>query len=159
MSPIFRILVVIILILIIVLIILQVRYKLLRLWKDVSVKEVVFHRLLQETATVFYEQRMLFDQTEWSSSIKRVYRYQKQKVRYLLLQERRDLYAILNALYRSIEEEDDDKYKVLKTTFQHLQRARRSYNSRVLVYNQTINMFPTRYFAIKLNLKTKEYFG
>jgi hypothetical protein len=138
---------------------LQARYKLLRLWKDVSVKEVVFHRLLQETAIVFYDQRALFDQEEWKITIKKVYRYKKQKVRYLLLQERRDLYADLNALYRSLEDEEDEKYKVLKTSFHNLQKARRVFNSKVLIYNQTITMFPTRYFAIKLNLKIKEYFG
>jgi hypothetical protein len=159
MSPIFHVFIVLVIILIIVLIILQARYKLLRLWKDVSVKEVVFHRLLQETAIVFYDQRALFDQEEWKITIKKVYRYKKQKVRYLLLQERRDLYADLNALYRSIEDEEDEKYKVLKTSFHNLQKARRVFNSKVLIYNQTITMFPTRYFAIKLNLKIKEYFG
>ncbi len=159
MSPIFHVFIVLVIILIIVLIILQARYTLLRLWKDVSVKEVVFHRLLQETAIVFYDQRALFDQEEWKITIKKVYRYKKQKVRYLLLQERRDLYADLNALYRSIEDEEDEKYKVLKTSFHNLQKARRVFNSKVLIYNQTITMFPTRYFAIKLNLKIKEYFG
>ena len=159
MSPIFHVFIVLVIILIIVLIILQARYTLLRLWKDVSVKEVVFHRLLQETAIVFYDQRALFDQEEWKITIKKVYRYKKQKVRYLLLQERRDLYADLNALYRSIEDEEDEKYKVLKTSFHNLQKARRVFNSKVLIYNKTITMFPTRYFAIKLNLKIKEYFG
>ena len=159
MTPILRVLIILIIVLIVVLIILQVRYKLLRLWKDVSVKEVVFHRLLQETAIVFYDQKTLFDETEWTRTLKKVYRYKKQKVRYLLLQERRDLYSNLNALYRSIEEEEDEKYKVIKTTFHNLQKARRIFNSKVLIYNQTITMFPTRYFAIKLNLKIKEYFG
>ena len=155
MTPILRVLIILIIVLIVVLIILQVRYKLLRLWKDVSVKEVVFHRLLQETAIVFYDQKKLFDETEWTRTLKKVYRYKKQKVRYLLLQERRDLYSNLNALYRSIEEEEDEKYKVIKTTFHNLQKARRIFNSKVLIYNQTITMFPTRYFAIKLNLKIK----
>lgn len=129
MSPAFQILVILIVILIVVLIFLQVRYKLLRLWKDVSVKEVVFHRLLQETAIVFYEQKTLFDQEEYKESLKKVYRYKKQKVRYLLLQERRELFANLNALYRSIEDEEDDRYNVLKTTFHNLQKARRDRKS------------------------------
>lgn len=159
MSPLFRVMLIMIIVLVIVLIFLQSRYKLLKLWKDVSVKEVVFHRLLQETAVVFFQQKTLFDQTEWADVLKKVHRYQKQKVRYLLLQERRDLYAYLNALYRSIEDEEDDKYSVIKKTYHNLQRARRIYNSKVLIYNQSITMFPTRYLAIKLNLRTKEYFG
>mgnify|MGYP000002915331 CR=1 FL=1 len=159
MTPILRVFVVLIVIIFFVFIILQTRYKLLRLWKDVSVKEVVFHRLLQETAIVFYEQKNLFDLEEYKAALKKVYRYKKQKVRYLLLQERRELYANLNSLYRSIEDEEDPKYKVVKKVFQDLQKARRVYNSKVLIYNQTITMFPTRYFAIKLNLKIKEYFG
>jgi len=159
MTPLLRVFVLLIVIIFFVFIILQTRYKLLRLWKDVSVKEVVFHRLLQETAIVFYEQKNLFDIEEYKAALKKVYRYKKQKVRYLLLQERRELYANLNSLYRSIEDEEDPKYKVVKKVFQDLQKARRVYNSKVLIYNQTITMFPTRYFAIKLNLKIKEYFG
>jgi len=159
MTPLLRVLVLVIILLILVFIIVQTRYKLLKLWKDVSVKEVVFHRLLQETAMVFYEQKVLFDQEEYGPSFKKVYRYKKQKVRYLLLQERRELFANLNALYRSIEDEEDEKYGVVKKVFHELQKARRVYNSKVLIYNQTITMFPTRYFAIKLNLKVKEYFG
>jgi len=159
MTPLLRVFVLLIVIIFFVFIILQTRYKLLRLWKDVSVKEVVFHRLLQETAIVFYEQKNLFDLEEYQTALKKVYRYKKQKVRYLLLQERRELYANLNSLYRSIEDEEDPKYKVVKKVFQDLQKARRVYNSKVLIYNQTITMFPTRYFAIKLNLKIKEYFG
>ncbi|MGS0972036.1 MAG: hypothetical protein ACVCEJ_02165 [Candidatus Izemoplasmataceae bacterium] len=159
MSPALQVFIIMIILLIVVLIFLEVRHRLLNLWKDVSVKEVVFHRLLQETAVVFYDQKALFDEVEYKEGLKKVYRYKKQKVRYLLLQERRELFSNLNALYRSIEDEEDDKYKVLKTTFHNLQKARRVFNSKVLIYNQTITMFPTRYLAIKLNLKIKEYFG
>ncbi|MCK5762475.1 MAG: LemA family protein, partial [Candidatus Izimaplasma sp.] len=40
-----------------------------------------------------------------------------------------------------------------------LQKARRLYNTKVLVYNQTISVFPTRFLAIKMGLQIKEYFG
>lgn len=159
MTPILRVFAILVVVIVLVFIILQTRYKLLKLWKDVSVKEVVFHRLLQEAAIVFYDQKSLFDLEEYKAALKKVYRYKKQKVRYLLLQERRELFANLNSLYRSIEDEEDDQYKVVKKVFHDLQKARRIYNSKVLIYNQTITMFPTRYFAIKLNLKIKEYFG
>ena len=46
-----------------------------------------------------------------------------------------------------------------KEQFEELQKVRRLYNSKILIYNQTISVFPTRFLAIKMNLHIKEYFG
>jgi len=86
-------------------------------------------------------------------------RYKKKKVRLLLLQERRDLFAALNHVYLEMEELDDPTLRELILKFKELQKARRVYNSKVLIYNQTISVFPTRFLAIKMELEIKEYFG
>jgi hypothetical protein len=77
----------------------------------------------------------------------------------LLLSTRQELFNAIQVLYDEIEERDDDVSKTLQVEFDALQKVRRLYNSRVLIYNQTINVFPTRYLALRMNLEQKEYFG
>ena len=85
--------------------------------------------------------------------------YRKKRLRNLLLKERQDLFSYLNTIYDDIEELDDPKLNLIRQKFDDLQKARRLYNTKVLLYNQTISVFPTRFLAIKMNLQIKEYFG
>lgn len=137
----------------------RLRNKLLKMWKEVSVKEVVFHKLLLQTLVLFYGEKNNLKNEDNKELFRKLARYRKKKVRYLLLQERRELFTALNYLYLEISELDAPSLLPLKAKFEELQRARRIYNSKVLTYNQTINVFPTRFLAIRMNLKIKEYFG
>jgi hypothetical protein len=146
-------------ILILLFIVRRVRISLLKSWKDVSIKEVIFHKLLLQTTILFYSERAKLKNDDNSQLFRRMSRYKKKKVRLLLLQERRDLFAALNHVYLEMEELDDPTLRELILKFKELQKARRVYNSKVLIYNQTISVFPTRFLAIKMELEIKEYFG
>ena len=146
-------------ILILLFIVRRVRISLLKSWKDVSIKEVIFHKLLLQTTILFYSERAKLKNDDNSQLFRRMSRYKKKKVRLLLLQERRDLFAALNHVYLEMEELDDPTLRELILKFKELQKARRVYNSKVLIYNQTISVFPTRFLAIKMKLEIKEYFG
>jgi len=152
---------IIIFILIIVFIVLTIRlrYRLLKLWQDVSVKEVVFHKLLLQTTILFYENKAVLQNEDNASLLRKLAKYRKKRLRFLLLKERQDLFLFINTIYNEIEDCKDQKFDILKIKFQDLQKSRRLYNSKVLIYNQTISVFPTRYLAIKMNLQIKEYFG
>ena len=89
----------------------------------------------------------------------RLGRSRRKKARHLLLKERQELYLYLSDIYNEIEEMETNEFEELKQQFNRLQKARRVYNSKVLIYNQSISVFPTRFLAIKMNLKIKEYFG
>lgn len=138
---------------------LRLRFKLLSLWKDVSIKEVIFHKLLLETTILFSDNKNLFIGDEYQPLFKKLSKYKKKKLRHLLLKERQDLFLSLNTLFNDMEELEDEKYAGLISKFNELQKARRILNSKVLLYNQTISVFPTRFLALKLNLQLKEYFG
>lgn len=146
-------------IVLLVLITLRVRVNLLKLWKEVSVKEVIFHRLLLQTAVFFYAERAKLKNEDNNVHFRRMSKYKKRKVRHLLLKERQELFMSINAVYLEIFEQEHEENLHLIKKFNELQRARRIYNSKVLLYNQTISVFPTRFLAIKMNLKVKEYFG
>jgi|LGOV01.1.fsa_nt_gb hypothetical protein len=137
----------------------RLRSKLLKLWTDVSAKEVLFHKLLLDSTILFYENKLLLQTDDNISLIRKLSKYRKKKLRNLLLKERQDLFSYLNAIYDDIEEIEDSNLDIIKQKFDELQKARRLYNTKVLVYNQTINVFPTRFLAIKMNLQIKEYFG
>ena len=137
----------------------RLRSKLLALWKEVSIKEVIFHRLLLDTINMYYASKEQLQNDENKSHFSRLRKTRKKKVRYLLLQERQNVYLYLSDLFNEIDDMENDELAPLKKQFKDLQKARRIYNSRVLVYNQTISVFPTRFLAIKMNLKIKEYFG
>jgi hypothetical protein len=159
MNLVYNLLFIILLVLIGFFVVSRVRIKLLKLWKEVSVKEVIFHKLLLETTKLIYNERLELKNEENANLFRLISRYKKKKVRYLLLKERQDLFTALNYLINDIEELEDEKYKSLLQKFKELQKARRIYNSKVLVYNQAISVFPTRFLALKMNLKLKEYFG
>ncbi|MFK5883504.1 MAG: hypothetical protein QM489_04085 [Candidatus Izemoplasma sp.] len=137
----------------------RTRLKLLKMWKVVSIKEVIFHKILFETVLLYSQNKVLFKEYDTDLIFKKLAKYRRKRLRHLLLKERQDLFLSLNALFLEIEERNEDNYLGLKRKFKDLQAARRLYNSKVLIYNQTISVFPTRYLAIKLNLKIKEYFG
>lgn len=147
------------LIIIFTVIVVLLRKKLLFLWKEVTVKEIVFHRILSTTANMFYDQRELLRNEDNRIHFVRLRRVRKKKIRFLLLKERQDLFLYLNDLYNEIEELQDPVLLPLLRQFEELQKVRRVYNSKILLYNQTISVFPTRFLAIKMNLKIKEYFG
>lgn len=151
--------VVIAIVFLIFLLIRRLRGKLLLLWKEVSIKEVIFHKLLLQTTILFYSERTNLKTEDNGLLFRRMSRYKKKKVRHLLLQERRDLFAALNHLYLDIDDSNRESHLGLIEKFEELQKARRIYNSKVLIYNQTISVFPTRFLAIKMKLKIKEYFG
>ena len=146
-------------IIVLVLLTVRLRFKLLNLWTDVSAKEVLFHKLLLDTTIIFYENKLLIQNEDNLAIIKKLSKYRKKKLRNLLLKERQDLFYYLNTIYDDFDEIEDTNLDVIKQTFADLQKARRLYNTKVLVYNQTISVFPTRFLAIKMNLQIKEYFG
>ena len=146
-------------ILLLTFIVIRLRKRLLSLWKEVSAKEIVFHRLLGETVRLFYAQKDELKNEDNRLQFIRLGRSRKKRMRYLMLKERQDLYLSLSDIYNEIDEREDNEFDDLKKQFNKLQKARRIYNSKVLIYNQSISVFPTRYLAIRMNLKIKEYFG
>jgi len=159
MNYIFDLIVVLVIIIAIVLFAIRLRSKLLKLWTDVSAKEVLFHKLLLDTTILFYENKHSLQNDDNLLAIKKISKYRKKKLRNLLLKERQDLFSYLNFIYDDIEESEKPKLVVIDKKFNELQKARRLYNTKVLIYNQTISVFPTRFLAIKMNLQIKEYFG
>ena len=159
MTIVYNLLFVLLLALVITLIIIRLRKKLFSLWKEVSYREIIFHRLLNESIFAFYKQKEHLRNEENRLQFVRLGRSRKKKARHLLLKERQELYLCLSDIFNEIEELDTDKFNELMHQFNRLQKARRVYNSKVLLYNQTISVFPTRFLAIKMNLKIKEYFG
>lgn len=139
--------------------ILRLRYNLLALWKEVSVKDVIFHKLLLETTILFHETKPDLISPENQKFLRRLSRYKRKKLRYIMLTERQNLFLILNKIYNELEELEDDRLSGAILKFEELQKARRIYNSKVLIYNQRISLFPTRFLAMKMGLHIKEYFG
>jgi hypothetical protein len=139
--------------------ILFLRKKLLKMWNDVSQQEIHFYRQMERVVKEFYDHREEICLADNQECFKILKRFRKKKIRSLLLSKRQELFNALTVIYDEIKENNNQKLKNVQLEFEKLQKIRRIYNSRVLVYNQTINVFPTRYVALKLNLKTKEYFG
>ena len=139
--------------------VLKLRYSLLILWKEVSVKDVIFHKLLLQTTILFHESKPELESSDNQKFLRRLSRYKRKKLRYLMLTERQNLFLILNKIYNELEELDDERLIPAKLKFEELQKARRLYNSKVLIYNQRISLFPTRFLAMKMGLTIKEYFG
>lgn len=138
---------------------LKLRYNLLVLWKEVSVKDVIFHKLLLETTIIFHESSLELESVENKKFLKRLSKYKRKKLRYLMLKERQTLFLILNKICNELEDQKDDRFIPAIEKFEELQKARRLYNSKVLIYNQRISVFPTRFLAMKMGLNIKEYFG
>jgi hypothetical protein len=159
MDVLYDILMIVAILLIALLIVLNMRKRLLKLWKEVSFREIVFHRVLTDSIRLFYSYKDALKNEENRLQFIRLGRSRRKKARYLLLKERQELYLCISDIYNEIHDSEDPQYEPLKKQYQTLQKARRIYNSKVLLYNQQISVFPTRYLAIKLNLKTKEYFG
>lgn len=136
-----------------------IRKRLLKLWKEVSSKEILFYRQLERTAKLYFLHKAILLNDDNKECFKNITRYRKKRVRSLLLQTRQDLFQSITAIYAECEDKEDPIIKELIQSYDSLQKIRRIYNSRVLVYNQTINIFPTRYLAIRLHLELKEYFG
>lgn len=135
------------------------RNRLLRMWKDVSAKEIIFNRLMSRTILLYYAQKDALKNEDNRQQFVRLGRSRKKKMRYLLMKERQDIYLALSDIYNEIEDVEDKQCLQLKKQFEELQKARRIYNSVVLIYNQSISVFPTRFLALRMNLKIKEYFG
>ncbi|KFZ27261.1 MAG: hypothetical protein KQ78_00489 [Candidatus Izimaplasma bacterium HR2] len=139
--------------------ILRLRYNLLALWKEVSVKDVIFHKLLLETTILFHESKPDLISPENKKFLRRLSKYKRKKLRYIMLTERQNLFLILNKIYNELEELEDERLSGAILKFEELQKARRIYNSKVLIYNQRISLFPSRFLAMKMGLHIKEYFG
>lgn len=137
----------------------RLRKKLLFLWKEVTSKEVIFYKQLEQVTKLFYENRDLLRTEDNNDFIRGITRYRKKKIRSLLLSTRQELYKAINIIYNEIEEKEEPEYILLQEEFDQLQKVRRIYNSKVLIYNQTISVFPTRYLALRMNLELREYFG
>lgn len=155
----YNMLLVLIVALIILFAVLRIRKNLLKLWKEVTQKEIIFHRLLSETIKMFYTQKDILKNDENRLGFIHLGRSRRKKIRYLLLSERQDLFKHIQDIYALIEELDDETLKPLKKQYKKLQQARRIYNSKVLIYNQQISIFPIKNLAVRMNLKLKEYFG
>jgi hypothetical protein len=123
------------------------------------VKEIVFHRLLGESIKLFYTKKDLLKNEDNRLAFIHLGRSRRKKIRYLLLQERQDLFQHIQDLYTEIEPREEQELIPLRKQYKDLQKARRIYNSKVLLYNQRLNVFPTKMLAIQLHLKIKEYFG
>jgi hypothetical protein len=133
--------------------------RLLQMWKDVTLYEVKFYRQLEKVVKLYYQHLdsiATLDNKECATTITR---YRKKRIRSLLLQKRQDLYNAITLLFDEVENSENEVLIPLKSEYQELQKVRRIYNSKVLIYNQTINVFPTRYLALRMNLEMKEYFG
>jgi len=133
--------------------------KLLRLWKEVTEKEVIFYKQLETVTALFYANRELLKTEENNDFVKIVTRYRKKRLRSILLSTRQKLFNAINVIYDEIEELELPELEELKREYDVLQKVRRVYNTQVLIYNQTISVFPTRYLALRMNLELKEYFG
>ena len=144
---------------VIALLISRLHKNLLKKWKEVTVKEVIFYNQLEKVAKLFYENRELLKTEDNKEFVKVITRYRKKHVRTLLLSTRQSLFKSINIIYDEIEELEQEEYTLLKKEFKELQRVRRVFNTNVLIYNQTISVFPTRYLALRMNLELKEYFG
>jgi hypothetical protein len=147
------------LLLLIVVLIFFTQKRLLSLWKEVSSTEIKFYRQLEKTMKVLLLTKQQYKTSENEGYYKTLSRYKSKRVRSLLLQSRRELFNIIQVLHTELNEQSNSDILAFNKEYEALQKARRIYNSRVLSYNQTINLFPTKYLAIKMNLKTKEYFG
>lgn len=132
---------------------------LLRKWKEVTTKEVLFYNQLEKVAKLFYDNRELLRTDDNKEFFTIITRYRKKHVRTLLLSTRQSLFKSINIIYDEIEELEQEDYTLLQKEFKELQRVRRIFNTNVLIYNQTISVFPTRYLALRMNLELKEYFG
>jgi len=150
--------IVVILIIFVILVILQ-RKKLLSLWQEVTGHEVAFYRQLEKVIRLFYDQLPALTTEENIECVKTLKRYRKKKIRSLLLSKRQELYNSINLIYDEVDSSEIETYNIIKEEYEQLQKVRRIYNSRVLIYNQTISVFPTRYLALRMNLEIKEYFG
>jgi len=147
-------------ILIIFIAIIQIRLSLLKLWNEVSNKEIVFHKEMQETLALYYDNKELFDDLVNEDVFKFLKKYRnKRKLRNIHLKERQKIFTELHSIYIAIEKLKTDEYIELKKRFKRLQSSRRVYNTKVLEYNQRINIFPIRLVAVRMRLKLKEYFG
>ncbi len=138
---------------------LRLRRNLLILWKEVAIKDVIFHKLLLETTILFHECNPDLESNENKKYLRRLSKYKRKKLRYLMLTERQNIFLILNKIFNELEELDDDNLILVKEKFNELQKARRLYNSKVLIYNQRISLFPSRFLAMKMGLHVIEYFG
>ncbi len=138
---------------------LKLRYNLLALWKQVAVKDVIFHKLLLQTTVLITECNPNLESNENRKYLNRLSKYKRKKLRYLMLAERQNIFLILNKIYNELEELEDVNLIVVKEKFLELQKARRLYNSKVLIYNQRISLFPSRFLAMKMGLHVIEYFG
>lgn len=139
--------------------VIRLHQKLLRLWEEVRAKEVVFYKQLEEVTCLFYANRELLRTEENNYFVKIITRYRKKKLRNILLSTRQKLFNAINVIYDEIEEHEQPELVELKMKYNDLQQVRRIYNTQVLIYNQTISVFPTRYMALRMKLELREYFG
>ena len=135
------------------------RKRLLKLWNEVTKDEVAFYRQLEKVLRLFYEHLTTLTTEDNAECVKTIKRYRKKRIRSLLLNTRQEIYDAMNLLYDEVEEHEGTEYSLIKVEYDNLQKIRRIYNSKVLIYNQTISVFPTRYLALRMNLELKEYFG
>ncbi|QMS84330.1 LemA family protein [Candidatus Xianfuyuplasma coldseepsis] len=159
MNWLWDLLIIVVLAAIVWVIIVYQRKRLLRLWNEVTKDEVAFYRQLEKVHRLFYEHLDLVKTEDNLECVRMVRRYRKKRIRSLLLNTRQDLYNSINLLYDEVDEHDEPEYIIMKEEYDNLQKIRRIYNSKVLIYNQTISVFPTRYLALRMNLELKEYFG
>jgi hypothetical protein len=137
----------------------RLRRRLLSLWKEVTEKEIVFHKQLEMVTALFYVNREILKTEENNDFIKIVTRYRKKRLRSILLSTRQKLFNAINVIYDEIEVLELPELDEMKKEYDLLQKVRRVYNTQVLIYNQTISVFPTRYLALRMNLEIREYFG
>ena len=137
----------------------RLRIKLLKLWQEVTEYEVQFYKQLGVTLSIYNNHIDQIALDENMDVIRKIKKYRKSKIRKLILRERQDVFSALQVLHDHIEDREKIINKPLIENFDYLQKVRRTYNTKVLLYNQTISVFPTRYLALKMGLELKEYFG
>ncbi len=136
-----------------------IKRRLLKMWQNVTHYEILFYRQMDKVLSLFNQNIDLFSKNQNEHCIKTINRYQRKKVRLLHLAIRQELFNVLSLLYDDLVKNEDSNVINIVKEFTKLQKIRRKYNSLTLIYNQTINVFPTRYIALKMKLEMKEYFG
>ena len=68
-------------------------------------------------------------------------------------EEKRNLLRIIDEVYESVDKESEET-KYIVETYQNLEEIRRTRDSKVIVFNQKINLFPFNFYVKIMKLET-----
>ena len=136
-----------------------IRNRLFALWHEVSRLELIFNKKLLDTMKLYLKKEQLLEGFPFYKSLQIIAGQENIKFRHIKLEERQKIFKTLQKIFGDIYHNDNPDCKPLKTQFESLQMTRLKYNSKVLLYNQKIHTFPTKFFAKKMRFLPKQYFG